>query len=356
VISEESKRVQGMHYCGILRTMLLLFARASLMLFLSLGSMPIPAHAAGVRDIVIPAAAGAPAITAEIWTPCAAPAGPILVESGGVHLTLTGVKDCPSAGKKLPLILISHGLYGDAFSHHDTAEFLADHGFAVVALNHTQDSYANISDKSPDDISSLLVRPVDIRRVIDFLLSDPRTLMDIDPQRIGFFGFSRGGYTGLMLAGAISNFQSLTFSCPEAITMCKQIRENNIPEHGPVYEPRIKAFVIADPLSFFPDRASLKNVKAPIQLWSSERGTVGASPEAVEAIAHDLPNPPEFHRVANAAHMSFLAPCTADEAKTLPSTICTDPPNFDRSAFHETFNTQVLQFFREKLGASVITK
>jgi predicted dienelactone hydrolase len=135
--------------------------------------------------------------------------------------------------------------------------------------------------------------------------------------------------------------------------MCKQIRENNIPAHGPVYDSRIKAFVIADPLSFFPDRASLQNVKAPVQLWSSERGTVGATPEEVAAVGHNLPNQPEFHRVANAAHMSFIAPCTADEAKALPAMICTDPPKFDRSAFHETFNAQVLQFFRTKLGASV---
>lgn len=349
VLSEESKRVQGMHYCRILRTMPLLLARTLLMLTVGLGVLSIAAHAAGVREIVVPAAAGAPRITAQMWTPCAAPGEPILVESGGFPLTLTGVKNCVSKGEKLPLILISHGLYGDAYSHHDTAEFLADHGFAVVAINHTQDSYANINDKSPDDISSLLVRPVDIEHVLEFILSDPQMSREIDPRRIGFFGFSRGGYTGLMLAGAIPNFQSLPFSCPEAMTMCKQIRENKIPEHGPVYEPRIRAFVIADPLSFFPDKGSLKTVQAPIQLWSSERGTVGASPEDVAAIAHYLPKQPEFHRVANAAHMSFLAPCTADEAKILPSIICTDPPKFNRSAFHKSFNKKVLQFFREQL-------
>jgi predicted dienelactone hydrolase len=324
-------------------------ARTFLVILFCLNFLPATAFAAGLRNIVIPATAGSPQISAQIWTPCAAPPGPIRVESGGVQLALTGVKDCASKGKKLPLILISHGLYGDMFSHHDTAEFLADAGFAVVALNHTQDSYANINDKSADDISSLLVRPVDVKRVIDFLLSDPRTSKEIDVRRIGFFGFSRGGYTGLMLAGAVPNFQAPPFPCPEAITMCKQIRENKIPDHNPAYESRIKAFVIADPLSFFPDSASLKNVKAPIQLWSSERGGMGARPEDVVAVAHNLPKWPDFHQVANAAHMSFLAPCTADEAKALPKMICTDPPKFDRAAFHRTFNAQVLHFFRGKL-------
>lgn len=324
-------------------------AHTFLALVFCLKLWPATAFTAGVRSVEIPATAGAPQISAQIWTPCATPPGPMRVESGGVPLTLTGVRDCVYRGKKLPLILISHGLYGDMLSHHDTAEFLADAGFAVVALNHTQDSFANINDKSPDDISSLLVRPVDVKRVIDFLLSDPQTSMEIDVRRIGFFGFSRGGYTGLMLAGALPDFQAPPFPCPEAIMMCKQMRGNKIPDHDPGYEPRIKAFVIADPLSFFPDSASLKNVTVPVQLWSSERGGMGARPEDVGAVAHNLPNRPEFHQVANAAHMSFLAPCTADEAKALPTVICTDPPKFDRAAFHRTFNAHVLQFFRRKL-------
>lgn len=339
-----------MRHRGLLRRSALCLAQTFLVLVFCLGLSAATTPAAGVRDIVIPASAKAPRIAAQIWTPCATPPGPIKAESGGVPLTITGVKDCVSTGKRLPLILISHGLYGDMFSHRDTAAFLADAGFAVVALNHTQDSAANLNDKSPDDISSLLVRPVDIKRVIDFLLSDPRTSLDIDVRRIGFFGFSRGGYTGLILAGAVPDFQSPPFACPEAITMCKQIRENRIPAHDPGYEPRIKAFVLADPLSFFPDKASLKNVKVPIQLWSSERGTVGAMPENVAAVAHNLPNPPEFHQVANTTHMSFLVPCTADEAKALPPIICSDLPNFDRYAFHKTFNAQVLKFFRSTLG------
>ena len=71
--------------------------------------------------------------------------------------------------------------------------------------------------------------------------------------------------------------------------------------------------------------------------------------QAVITGAHNLPNRPEFHQAANATHMSFLAPCTADEAKALPPMICADPPAFDRTAFHRTFNAQALQFFRRKL-------
>jgi predicted dienelactone hydrolase len=127
------------------------------------------------------------------------------------------------------------------------------------------------------------------------------------------------------------------------------MRQNDIPDHLPGYEPRIKAFVIADPLSLFPNKASLQTVKAPIQMWSSDRGGMGARPEDVASVAKNLPNYPDFHRVANSAHLSFLFPCSEAVAKVLPPIVCTDPPGFDRAAFHREFNARVLEFLRQNL-------
>jgi predicted dienelactone hydrolase len=302
-------------------------------------------RAADVREIVIPADQRGPQILAQLWTPCAAPSRPITPDSSPSRLTIKGEKGCAQLGKGLPLIIISHGLFGDMFSHHDTAEFLADAGFAVVALNHTLDSASSIKDKSADDISSFLVRPIDIKRVIDFLLTSSRASFDIDPRRIGFFGFSRGGYTGLVLAGGVRNFHAPPFPRPKEFVMCKQISDNNIPDHGPGNEPRFKTFVIADPVSFFPDKSSLQEVRAPIQLWSSDHGGMGVRPEHVASVAKNLPNAPEFHRPANSGHLSFNAPCSNE------GIVCTDPPGFDRIDFHRKFNAQVLEFFRKNLSS-----
>ena len=318
------------------------------LLLICLVFLSVTARAAGIREILIPPDSNGPQISAQLWTPCAVPPRPITVVSGSARLTIKGVKDCVPSGKSLPLILISHGMFGDIFNHHDTAEFLADAGFAVVALNHTLDSVSSIKDKSADDISSFLVRPVDIRRVLDFLLSSSQQAVDIDSQRIGFFGFSRGGYTGMVLAGAVPNFRAPPFPCPEELLMCRQIRDGNIPEHGLGYEPRIKVFVIADPLSFFPDRASLQKVTAPIQLWSSDHGGMGVRPEDVASVAKNLPNTPEFHRPVNSGHLSFLFPCSNEVAK-LRAFECADPPGFDRADFHRKFNVQVLEFLRKNL-------
>jgi predicted dienelactone hydrolase len=307
----------------------------------------VTARAAGVKGFVIPLDSSGPQISAQLWTPCASPPGPIRVSRGSIQLTIRGVKDCASSSKQLPLIVISHGMLEDMFSHHDTAEYLADAGFAVVTFNHPLDSGSSAKDDI-DNITSFLARPIDIKRVISFVLSTSQAPADIDSGRIGFFGFSRGGYTGLILAGAIPNFHALLFPCPEEILMCKQLRDNNIPDHGSGFEPRIKAFVIADPISFFPDKSSLQKVTAPIQLWSSERGGMGVRPEDVASLEGNLPNTPEFHRPANSVHFSFLFPCTDEEAKVM-SFQCTDAPGFNRADFHKTLNAQILEFFRKNL-------
>ena len=322
-----------------------------LLLFILVALLPFAtAQAAGIRDIVIPADKNGPKILAELWTPCATPVAEIVVDSETWPVAIHAVKDCAITQKNLPLVVISHGLFGDRFSHHDTAEFLADAGFAVVSLNHTQDSVLSYNDKSASDISPFLVRPIDIKRVIDSLLNHPETGEDIDPNRIGFFGFSRGGYTGLVLAGAVPDFHHPTFPCLEKIPLCRQMSDNDIPPHPAGYEPRIKAFVLADPLSFFADKNTLEAVKAPIQLWSSALGGMGVTPGNVEAIARDLPVGPEFHPVPNSTHMSFIFPCTGAFAKTNPPQVCTDPPGFDRTKFHTQFNAEVFRFFRAQLG------
>jgi predicted dienelactone hydrolase len=308
--------------------------------------LPKTAQAAGIRHIVIPASDNGSKIVAELWTPCGQSAPPVVVDRSGIPTTMHVIENCAVTRKRLPLIIISHGMFEDRFSHFDTAEFLADAGFAVVAINHSQDSTLDIGGKSADDISAFLIRPVDIKRTIDFLEHHPPAGVDIDLHHIGFFGFSRGGYTGLVLAGGIPDFNTLVIDCPPIAKVCAQIRDHKIPPHASGYEPRISAYVIADPVDFFPDKSSLKDVHAPIQLWSSELGGFGVRPEEVSAVAANLPVRPEFHRVAGATHLSFDCPCS-EEAKAAHSTVvCSDPAGFDRVSFHKKFNEDVTDFFR----------
>ncbi len=227
-------------------------ARSTLLFFTPVALFP-PVRRAGrrsVRDFVVPADKDGPKILAELWTPCAAPASEIVVDSEIWPVAIRGVRNCAITQKNLPLVVISHGLFGDRFSHHDTAEFLADAGFAVISLNHSQDSGLSYNDKSVSDISPFLSRPVDIKRVLDALLNHPQPGVDIDPNRIGFFVISRGGYTGLVLAGAAPDFPHPALPCDEKIPLCREMSDNDILLTRPDTNRRIKAFVMAESLEF----------------------------------------------------------------------------------------------------------
>jgi predicted dienelactone hydrolase len=319
--------------------------RLSLFLFVLVGCLAIAeAHAAGFRLIDIPADADGPAVHGAMWTPCAEPAAGIGLD----NITLPGVKDCPISGDKLPLVVISHGSGGSFVGHHDTAEILADAGFVVAAINHPGNTASDNSRVL--DLSEFIERPTDIKRLIDFMLGASPAAAKIDPQRIGLFGFSRGGYTGLVVVGTDVDWDSVIRRCEGATAhICNQVRNKEYPARL-THDPRVKAAVIANPLAIYFTAASFASVKLPVQLWNTEHGGDGVEPHDVAAVDKWLPAPHEYHFVPNAGHFVFLAPCPADVAARRPE-LCVDPPGFDRVAFHKQFNADVLAFFRAQLAA-----
>jgi hypothetical protein len=88
-----------------------------------------------------------------------------------------------------------------------------------------------------------------------------------------------------------------------------------------------------------------------LQLWSSQLGGASASPQSVADVMGWLPVKPDFHLVAHADEWAFTAPCTDEQAKSLPR-ICNDTPSFDRVAFHREFNAAVIAFFRQQLNGT----
>ncbi|WP_043618074.1 alpha/beta hydrolase family protein [Chromobacterium violaceum] len=301
-------------------------------------------HAAGIKFAQVPADANGPALKAMVWTPCAVSAQEVPIGP----FVLKGRRDCPTNGERLPLVVISHGHGGSFLSHHDLAERLADAGFIVVAINHPGDTFSDMSQAA--ELSEFVERPVDIKRLIDYLLSEAPDTPKIDHASIGFFGFSRGGYTGLVLAGGNPDFLNANVPCADLnLPMCAQLRRKQVPKGPWTHDARIKAYIIADPLNEFPTADSLKGVKAPIQLWASQHGGDGVLPETVPALANALPIRPEFHFVSGSAHFAFLAPCPEALEKDAPE-LCVDAPGFDRIAFHKELGEKALEFFQANIG------
>ncbi|MBN9005051.1 MAG: dienelactone hydrolase [Rhizobiales bacterium] len=307
------------------------------------------AQAAGVKNFDIPADSEGPAIRLLVWTPCSEP--PKEMDARGA--TFLAVPGCPVTGEKLPLIVLSHGRRGWFGGHHDTAEALADAGFVVATLNHPGDTWRDTS--RTDSLSILIERPMDIRRLIDYMLQTWPHAARIDAERIGLYGFSFGGYTGLAVIGGNPVLQKGLAGCQtSSLQACKQLENGELPERPIVHDPRVKAAVIIDPypVFFFP-KESLQGITVPVQLWSSDpaQKADGLSGCCAAAMNQRLPTKPDYHFVEKAKHFSFLATCTAKETQANPA-VCTDAPGFDRAGFHSRLHGDVVAFFRRHFAES----
>ena len=307
------------------------------------GIVNAPVTAAGLKLLQVPADAAGPVITVAVWYP--SPDAPSPVTFG--PFTVNAAQDGAVSGNGLPLVILSHGRGGSFVGHHDTAERLADAGFVVAALNHPGDTAL---DKSRiGEMSVYVERPLDVKRVIDYMTGASPLAAAIDPKRIGLYGFSRGGYTGLVAIGANPDFE-LGIPLCEGRTdkVCDQIGAKEFPKEPLTHDRRIKAAVIADPLSVFFSADSFSGVTIPVQLWGSETGGDGVEPKTIEAVDAWLKAPHTFTKVAHAQHFSFFTVCPASLADDEPI-ICKDLPGFDRAEFHQRLNDELTAFFRANL-------
>ena len=256
------------------------------------------------------------------------------------------------AAKPRPLIVISHGNGGDFRSHHDTATALAKAGFVVVALTHTGDNWRDQSRAT-----DLVGRTRQLSVVIDYMTRDWSARDGIDADRIGAFGFSAGGFTVLAAAGGDPDLSRLADHCranpgfydcrligQHAGTMKDGAAAPRLP-----HDARIKALAVAAPaLGFTFTKEGLSRVTQPVQLWQAGADQILPAPFYVEPVRDALPVTPEYRRVEGAAHFDFLPPCSPQLAAAAPM-ICTPTPGFDRAAFHETLNREMIRFFKTHL-------
>ncbi|MBC7954420.1 MAG: dienelactone hydrolase family protein [Cytophagales bacterium] len=267
--------------------------------------------------------------------------------------TLNVARGAAVAGRGLPLVVISHGNGGSSLGHHDTAIALAQAGFVVAAVTHTGDNHADQSREV-----SMMDRPRHISRAIDHLLTQWRGRDQIDPARIGVFGFSSGGFTALVVAGGVASLGRVGPHCAKQPShyACQVIARRpaeaaSVGATGPLSgrDARVRAAVVAAPaLGFTFTQESLAAVTVPIQLWRAEADSVLPHPWYAEAVRAALPKPLDYREVANAGHFDFLAPCTPRFAAMAPP-LCGSQPGFDREAFHRDFNAAVVAFFEKAL-------
>lgn len=279
--------------------------------------------------------------------------------------------DAPAITGAKPLVVISHGNGGSSLGHHDLATHLASHGFVVVTLNHLGDYFRDTSKVG--SIEVFAGRPVQVKAAITRLLDDPHWKTLIDPARIGVAGFSAGGYTALMVAGARPRFARFVDFCkhyPQDRDVCDradgfkakaasqgkttgQLLDGmaaQLDRYGATADPRVKAAFAMAPLSLVFDAHGFDDVHIPVFLYYGQNDSV-LRPEAnARHIAPYLKTLYAIKEVPHADHWVFLAPCSPELAKEIPA-LCRDPAGVDRAKVHAQIDADALAFFRKALDA-----
>ncbi|NIE81306.1 dienelactone hydrolase [Asaia sp. As-1742] len=261
------------------------------------------------------------------------------------------VAEGPIRDENHALIVISHGTGGSWTSHLDSAAALAQAGYIVVALTEPGDNWRDTSH-----VTDLAGRTRAMSAALTYMLSDSPLRTHIDSNRVGAFGFSAGGLTALLAAGARPDLARLRPWCIEHAKSftCALLGKHTQPTTGSLpslLDPRFRAMSIAAPaLGFTMTRNALAQVTLPVQLWQAMDDAVLPAPGSVEPVRDNLPTPPEYHPVRGAGHFDFLAPCRIGYDAM---SICQSARGFSRPAFHEALNRELIVFFDRTLLGDV---
>jgi len=318
-----------------------------LILIAAMLSLPLAALAQGV-GIARLTTAGEYRVPVAVWYPSPAPTTEW--DAGPYHLHAT--RDAPLAAGRHALIVLSHGSGGSELGHFDLAEALARAGYIVAAPRHLGDSFDEPQGRGSD--VQLTGRPWQAVAALDTVLADARFAPGIDASRIGMAGFSAGGYTTLVMAGARPDLSLHAAHCklhPDDAELCFGGVQTTLPVTRPGWalprDPRVRAAVAMAPLSVMFDAKGLAGVTIPLRIYKAANDQLLQNRFNTDPLLRAFPRPVEQAEVPG-NHFVFLAPCS-DALKAAAVPICADPPGVDRAAVHATLDAEIVAFFDRTL-------
>lgn len=274
--------------------------------------------------------------------------------------------DAPVAGARLPTLLFSHGNGGSARMMGWLGTALARAGYLVIAVDHPGNN--GVDEMTlPGSVLSWL-RADDLRAALGAVQADPLLGPHVDPERLGVAGFSAGGYTALLAAGARPDLQRLLAFCQahpddgvcrpqqEAIThtMEARIAAANSSALSPWIShanesraiPGVRAVFLLAPAivqAFAPEQ--LSSLRQPVSIVLGEADAV-APPQSNGHAMHAVMPGSELQRLPDVGHYDFLAACTPAGQQRLPELCTTSVP---KTQTHALAVDAALQFFAHSL-------
>ncbi len=296
------------------------------------------------------------------WYPTEA-VGPLTLDfESKVWVGTPVIKDADPVPGRFPLVVLSHGMFGNAFNQAWLAGALAKKGYIVAAISHPGTSTWS---RDPDQRRQLWERPRDISRLIDYTISSSGLSEHVDPDRIFMAGHSLGGFTAVALAGGRYDAAKLKQFCdatPGELA-CGILNDWKIAQtpadrtqmEADLSDTRIKAFAVFDlggTQSF--SNASLRRVDRPMLVFGAPIMNSGLTLDIESRTLVDA-LPPEkttYIEPATLAHFDFLGRCKAGGLELLAreepaDQIICENGGAPRAAKHKMIIDAVVEFFSQ---------
>ncbi|CAM0117552.1 alpha/beta hydrolase family protein [Rhabdochlamydiaceae symbiont of Dictyostelium giganteum] len=293
-------------------------------------------------------------LVTEIWYPVDQATTAAKVE--GLWVRCAEARDAPlkTSSKKYPLIVMSHGNWGDRMNTSWIAETLAANGYIVAAVDHYGNTWNN---KIVDSFIKIWERPKDISSVIDNLFQMEQFKDHIDAQRIGFVGYSLGGQTGVWIAGGrVAHFDQPDMSKLPADQIPTTVNEEVLraidfsPAANSYRDPRVSAaFLMAPALGYLFDGASLQSISIPVYIVAAEGDQTVPFDSSPKILAGKIKKAVLSLIPGSASHYVFLNEVSKGGKMLLDKKVAFDSPTVDRSKIHDEIATSAISFFAEHL-------
>jgi dienelactone hydrolase len=117
------------------------------------------------------------------------------------NVALLAKMDATMAAGRFPLVVYAPGQSSVAWDNADICEYLASHGYVVVA----SPSLGKSTRDADDNLDDIEAEATDI----SFLISYASTLVDVDPSKVAVAGWSWGGISNLFAASGDNRIKAL---------------------------------------------------------------------------------------------------------------------------------------------------
>lgn len=148
-------------------------------------------------------------MTAEVWYPGDVPDGDTPDPYPEIPLTLDAHRDVDALPGPWPLVAFSHGNAGIRYQSAFLTEWLAGHGYVVVAPDHPYNTLLDLDTSKNGEV--LVNRPGDIVSAVDMTIDR----FDVDGSRYAMIGHSFGGWTSVAVGGGVTDFAAFEAWCAE---------------------------------------------------------------------------------------------------------------------------------------------